>query len=331
MHIFFDESGSFSWATPAISVMPHVIVPTGALSALESQFLLWKRVAIGQRKGELKGSSLSDAQLLDFVQAVLPVGGPKIVVGVVGVDTAQTQELHVAQARDQLARQFAHVRDLLLARNPPNKSLAQAYDELGNWTKNRSAVNFLWLWCAEESIWQSIQHAIAYFLEPDEDHEFEEIEITVDQSFIRRERHIEFWQEVLRLGLSNRSTTGRSFMVPTEWRERNHPFCRKYNRDGYRDYTDLYRKHLVFTDSRTSIGIQIADICAQICRRFHRGDGGLEAYAFLRRRIVGKDGVAFTMKHFNQSSLHEDAEANHVVLRTSKQTRELLSDQRDKR
>ncbi len=177
-------------------------------------------------EAELKGSSLSDAQLLDFVQTVLPVGGPKIVVGVVGVDTAQTQELHVAQARDQLARQFAHARDLLLARNPPNKSLAQAYDELGNWTKNRSAVNFLWLWCAEESIWQSIQHAIAYFLEPDEDHEFEEIEITVDQSFIRRERHIEFWLEVLRLGLSNRSTTGRSFMVPTEWRERNHPFCR---------------------------------------------------------------------------------------------------------
>jgi hypothetical protein len=331
MHIFIDESGSFSWATPDISVMPHVIVPTGALSSLETRFLGWKRTVVGAGKGELKGSSLSDAQLANFVRMVLPNDGSRIVIGVVGADTSQTRELHVAQARDQLSRQFAHIRGLLLAHDPPNKVRAQAYDELGNWMKNRSAVNFLWLWCAEESISQSIQHAIGYFLEAEDDHEFEEIEIAIDQAFIRRERHFEFWQEVLRLGLLDRSKTGRSFLVPKEWRERNHPFSRKYNRDGYRDFTDLYRKHLTFSDSKGSVGIQIADICAQICLRFHRGSESLEAYAMLRKRIVGRNGVALTLKHFNESSLHKDAEANHVALRTTKQTMEMLKELKPKR
>jgi hypothetical protein len=316
MHIFLDESGSYSSATPSVSVMPHVIVPSRDLATLEAQFSSWRTTVVGASKEELKGSVLSDRQLLDFIRVVLLDSGAKVVIGVVGADTAQTQELHVAQSRDQLSRQFAHARRLLLEYDPPNRPLAQAYEELGNWIKNRSTVNFLWLWCAEESIWQSIQHAIAYFLDVEDDEEFEKLEIHLDQSFIRRERHLQFWQEVLRLGLANRSRLGRHFMVPRQWRERNHPFHRKYGRDGYRGYTSLYRDDLKFQDSKRSVGIQIADICAQICRRFHGRDADLKAYALLRPRIVGRDGVTLTLKHFDGSSSHPDVEINHVSLRT---------------
>lgn len=320
MRIFADESGSFSWSTPAISLMVALVIPNGSMESLTSRFLTWKSSIVGKSTRELKGSELDSAQLLLFVQQVLPSSERAPFLTVVGADTAQTQESHVTMAKDQLSEQYAHTARLLLERDPPNRSLAQNYTEISGWTKKRSAVNFLWIATAERTIVEAIQLMICAFLEKKYDKEFENIEIAIDRSFIKEPGPIKFWLEFIRLANLTRAKKGVGFRVPREWRLRNHPYHRKYGKiTGITDLTDLLRNHMSFVDSKTVIGIQVADICAQICRRFHCGDTGLEAYELLQARIVGRDDCKLLLVHFNQTSLFKDKPENHVNLRTTEE------------
>jgi hypothetical protein len=152
MRIFVDESGSFSWSTPGISLMAALVIPNVAMDSLTSRFLLWKSAIVGESGREIKGSGLTSGQLESFVQQVLPSSEHVPLLTVVGADTATTQESHFAMAKDQLSQQYAHIARQLLERIPPNKPLAQAYTELSGWTRNRSAVNFLWIATAERGV-----------------------------------------------------------------------------------------------------------------------------------------------------------------------------------
>lgn len=320
MRIFADESGSFSWSTPEISLMLALVIPDGSMDVLTSRFLTWKSSIIGESARELKGSELDSAQLLSFVQRVLPRSERAPFLTVVGADTALTQDSHVKMAKNQLAEQYAHTARLLLELNPPNKSLAQKYTELSGWTKKRSEVNFLWIVTAERTIAEIIQLMICSFMEEEYDKEFENIEIAIDRSFIKEPGPINFWLEYHRISHLNRAYRGQALLVPREWKLRNHPYHRKYRKEaGINDFKDLLRNHMNFVDSKSSIGIQVADICAQICKRFHRGDTGLEAYELLQNRIVGRDGIKLLLVHFNQTSVFQDKPDNHVNLRTTEQ------------
>lgn len=320
MRIFVDESGSFSWSTPGISLTVALVIPDGAMDSLTSRFLTWKKSILGKSTRELKGSELDSAQLESFVRKVLPLSERAPLLTVVGADTATTQECHVTKAKDQLSEQYAHCVQLLLEHDPPNKPLAQGYREVSGWTRKRSAVNFLWIASMERTIVEAIQLMICAFLELEFDHEFENIEISIDRSFIKEPGPIDFWLEYHRLCHSNRAKKGEGVLVPKDWRLRNHPFPRKYRlKPGVTNLNDLLRNHMNFVDSKRSVGVQIADICAQICRRFHCGDVNLAAYTLLQRRIIGRDGIKLLLVHFNESSIFKDKPENHVNLLTQEE------------
>jgi hypothetical protein len=320
LRIFADESGSFSWSTPEISLMVALVIPDGAMDGLTSRFFTWKSSIIGESARELKGSELDSAQLLSFVQKVLPSSERAPFLTVVGADTSQTQMSHVTMAKDQLSEQFAHIARLLLERDPPNKSKAQECTEISGWTRKRSAVNFLWIFTAERTIAEIIQLMICAFLEEEYDKEFENIEIAIDRSFIKEPGPIKFWLEFHRIAHLNRAYSGQALLVPKDWKLRNHPYHRKYRKEeGITNIGDLLRNHMNFVDSKTSTGIQVADICAQICKRFHRGDTGLEAYGLLQNRIVGRDGIKLLLVHFDQTSVFQGKPENHVNLRTTEE------------
>jgi hypothetical protein len=158
------------------------------------------------------------------------------------------------------------------------------------------------------------------FLEQEYDHEFENIEIVIDRSFIKEPGPISFWQEYHRLVHLNRAKKGQAILVPREWRLRNHPYHRKYRlKPGISNLGDLLRKHMNFVDSKQSIGVQVADICAQVCRRFHGGDTNLEAYELLQERIIGREGIKLLLMHFDQTSVFQDSPENYVNLRTTEE------------
>jgi hypothetical protein len=300
--------------------MVALVIPDRSMDALTSRFLTWKSSIVGKSTRELKGSELDSAQLLSFIQRVLPRSERAPFLTVVGADTALTQDSHVKMAKDQLSEQYAHTARLLLELDPPNKSLAQKYTELSGWTKKRSEVNFLWIVTAERTISEVIQLMICAFLEEEYDKEFENVEIAFDRSFIKEPGPINFWLEYHRIAHLNRAYRGQALLVPREWRFRNHPYHHKYRKEaGITDFSDLLRNHMNFVDSKTSVGIQVADICAQICKRFHRGDTGLEAYELLQSRIIGRDGIKLLLVHFDQSSVFQDKPENYVNLRTTEE------------
>jgi len=320
MRIFVDESGSFSWSTPAISLMAALVIPDGSMDSLTSRFLTWKSSVVGRSTRELKGSELDSAQLQSFVQHVLPNSERSPLLTVVGADTANSRESDVTMAKNQLSEQYAHLTRLLLERNPPNKRLAQNCTEVSGWMKKRSAVNFLWIAIAERTITEAIQLMICAFLDQEYDKEFENIEIAIDRSFIKEPGPTDFWVEYHRIAHLDRAKKGQATLIPRDWRLRDHPYHRKYQKEaGITDLGDLLHNHMNFVDSKTSIGIQAADICAQICRRFHRGDASLEAYRLLQNRIIGRDGIRLLLVHFNQSSVFKDKPEKHVDLRTTEE------------
>ncbi len=190
--------------------------------------------------------------------------------------------------------------------------LGHFYRRMASWIGERSPENLMWIYCLGDAIHLSIQHAIVLFAEEADDCEFENIEMFIDQSFIGKPKHIEFWKEWLRNFLYGKSVK-EPMMIVKEWSQRDHPFNRKYGRArGFIDWSDLFRSHVHFVKSNDSLGVQIADVCANICYRFYSGNPKYRPYRLLRSRISGKHNAEIHYGVLNESSLLTDAPENHV-------------------
>ena len=192
-----------------------------------------------------------------------------------------------------------------------NTKMQEQYRQMTGWMRSRSPQNLLWIIGLEDAIIDSLQHSIIRLMEPEDDAEFSDLRILIDESFIRREEHVSFWREWLRNGLSKSSRS--ALQLPDTWRKRGHPFVRDYSiYPGVLDVNPLYWRRMGFFRSRNFVGLQIADICAHAICRYHRGMGAIEAYRQLRPRIVGRDGAEIHKIIVNEQSLHTDDPGNHV-------------------
>jgi hypothetical protein len=314
VNLFIDDAGSFSWHTQGKSLFAGLTVPDREMVGLFDRFERWRRSVIGASRRELKGSELTPNQLYSFTHKVLPQGERDTRVTVVGADTSETSERVIGQVRDQVSAQFKAASELVRRTNPANKTLIQNYVELSGWVGKRSTPNFLWISALEDALLDTFQHSAVYYMEPEDDSEFENTEVVIDRSFIHREEHVYFWKAWLAHGMNGRARRTGGFMVPDTWARRGHPFQRKYGGQGTFDFNDLFMNHMRFGDSQKLPGLQIADICAHICYRHWRGDKEPEAaYRYLRPRIVGRDAIQIRIVHFTaeQSVIH-DAIENHV-------------------
>lgn len=310
MRIFLDESGEFSWAKKQISLWCGLSTPDQELPALLKRFAEWKVMSVGHGNNEIKGHQLTDRQLESFCKMVLPARIHNIWITLVGADTARTQENHVRQLGEQASEMFRLGRELCLGAE--NKPIAEMYRKLSGWTRRRSASNILWLITLGEAIEQAMQHTVIRFYDAEYDSEFEDMEIMIDESFVRRDEHVDFWREWLRNDLMKRSRN-QPLAVINEWSARNHPFHRKYLIEpGLLNLNDLFVNHTDFYDSKKVLGLQVADICANICYRNFGSDPDLLAYRALRHRVLGPAGRELTLLTVDERSLHNDDLAKHV-------------------
>ncbi|MFZ0521405.1 MAG: DUF3800 domain-containing protein [Candidatus Acidiferrales bacterium] len=309
MRLFLDESGSFSWTDRGISLFCGVLLLDRELSRIVERFVAWKRSIIGESKRELKGQELKPSQLLSFCQEILTADREGVSITLVGADTRRTAENYIERLREQAAEMFGL--SSKLCADSDNDRVTELYRQMAGWVRNRSTPNILWIIVLEDAVIQTVQQAAIRYLDPAYDSEFENIEIAIDQSFIRRDEHVTFWREWLRNGLMKSSRSG--FVTVEDWSERNHPFLQKYLRQkGLYDFNDLYVKHTEFCDSRALVGVQIADICANICYRYFRGNTHLQAYDRLRPHLISKSGADITLIDVDERSLHKDSLSNHV-------------------
>lgn len=292
MRIFVDDSGDFGWAPAQISLHCGVLVSSSVLVELFPRHFEWKKSMIGlHRRREIKASSLTDEQLAAFVRTVIiPENHLRHVI--VGVDTSLVTKRVFENWRDGLSHLCQGAAGWSNSRRFP--IAARQYAEMGGWLWNRSPENLALMLSLGEVIWQSLQNAVIWFHEPQFEPEFDDFEIVIDRSFIRRREHELFWCEFFRTYLTNKSRR-EPLRVSREWNENNHIFERKYcQHDGNLDLTPLFREHMYFSDSEVSEGLQIADICAHICLRYHRRKQWFEAYRLLRKYILGPDRSPMT-------------------------------------
>jgi hypothetical protein len=185
-----------------------------------------------------------------------------------------------------------------------NEKIVEFYRRMSGWVAKRSTPNCLWIVVLLQTIFDTLQHGIVRFAEPEFSREFENIEFVIDKSFIQRDEHLQFWKEWLRADLMKSSRE--SIMTIKEWPP-DHPYKKKcMMHKGLYDYRDLFHDHTVFRDSKSVIGLQIADICANICYRFYRDDRkDIRAYTLLWRRIMCKGGAEIHVITVDERSLHK--------------------------
>lgn len=309
MWIFIDESGSFSWTNKGKSLFCGLNLSNKELPELEKRFAAWKRTVVGQSKAELKGQHLTANQLYSFACKVLPPARRQIHLTLVGGDTQVTKQSFVERLRDQAAELFQLSSGLCAEHG--NSRVRETYRQMSGWVRNRSTSNVFWAITLQQAIVDTLQHAIVCFAELEHSSEFDNIEIAIDKSFIRRDEHVEFWREWLRNDLIKGSRS-RGMTTIKEWLP-DHPFRNKYLvHKGLFDFNDLFRNHTEFRDSKSMIGLQIADICAHIFYRYFRNVPDTRAFEALRPRVVGENGIVLHTITVTEASLHHDDLANHV-------------------
>jgi hypothetical protein len=303
MRNFIDDSGSFNWQDKGRSLFCGVTVAERSLAAVLERFAVWRSSIVGPRSTrELKGAELTPRQLDSFADKVLVGADRDVGLTLVAADTTLTQEQDVRKLAEQASAMFQRASEM--CGDEGKLTLKEYYRQLSGWARSRSPENVLWLAALERTVTQALQHCIVRFMEPEDASEFENLRIAIDESFIRRDEHVAFWREWFRVAMMSHSEKD-ALMIPSQWRQSGHPFIRKFEiHPGLLDLNQLYVQNTGFFRSEDVPGLQIADICANICYRYHRGERGLPAYHRLSPRIVGRDGRVVTIVHIDESSLH---------------------------
>ena len=314
MKIFIDDSGGFSWTTHGVSLFCAATVPDRGLKSTLADFEAWKsRQRYFMEGKELKGTDLSDKEQASFVNGVvLKNAGVRLTLS--GTKTIffkkEIAEQYIKDAASIL-RATAKLCD-----STNKTSLGDFYRRMAKWVSERSPENLMWIISLGSALRLSIQHSIVQFADQVHDSEFEDIEILIDRSFIKKTAHLDFWKEWLRNFLHDYSSR-EPMQIPKEWAQRNHPFYKKHARvRGMVDWSDLFRRHMTFGESKDSLGIQIADICANIGYRKYSGTSKYRPYNLLRSRISGKHNTEMHYGVLDEACLLTGAPENHVRLYT---------------
>lgn len=288
-----------------------MILSDRTLDSVATRFSAWKnRQPYCAAGDEIKGKDLSQLQQASFAHAIV-LESDSLWLTLAGTKT----NLFKREVAEEFIRNSAAVvrATAMWAQEHDKPRLTDFYRKMAHWLEERSPENVMWLYTLGSAIHLSIQHSIILFAEEKDDCEFENIEILIDKSFIEKPKHNDFWREWLRNFLFTRSEK-EPVTVIKDWSERKHPFNRKYRRtSGVIDWSDLFRSNMHFVDSEKVLGVQIADICANICYRHYSGNRKYRPYRLLRSRVFGKDNTEMHYGILSASSLLTDSPENHVL------------------
>lgn len=308
MKIFIDDSGGFSWTPHGVSLFCAVTIADRTLGEITSNFNAWKNRQPHFTTGaELKGTDLSPLQQASFVNSVI-LNSSGLRLTLAGTKTT----LFKKEIAEQFIKDVANIMRATakLSAETDRPLINEFFQRMARWVEQRSPENLMWIYCLGDAIYLVIQHSIVMFMEEAHDCEFENIEVLIDQSFIEKTTHIEFWREWLRNLMYSKSVRN-PMLIPKQWAERNHPF-NKYRASGVIVSSDLFRNHVHFGKSKDSLGLQIADISANICYRRFSGKTKYRPYRLIRPKVAGKHSAEIHYSVLNESSLLADAPENHI-------------------
>lgn len=288
MIIAIDETGDFSPESEKLSFFIAVLLDQqkGGVAIKQQQFIEWLDT-IPQEKisnGEVKGSDLTDEELLLFVKKVYN-SDPIIRCEVVCLQPSENPEPLMLEFKKIEVLKISRLEEL--AKADGNYKMAKQYERMAIWHKNARKMHyphFFKLILLRSIIVQAFNTAIgaSIFLELMGDTDSENllnIQIKIDQDFVRGDDPTIYWKELLRVHF-NSKTRQNPIPVLDLWNEKGHPFLNKYQskKDGTLLFNDLFQHSCNFVESHESFEVQIADIVGIIINRFYNRNRAVEAY-----------------------------------------------------
>ena len=286
MKFYFDESGSFTAPPDPVALSASVVVATVISELFESDFQRdYQRfvTSLAQSEvedGEPKGRLLSNESKFQYCQLLDRYARRGLLLAPAFVD------MSLVSLSDKFfsIQTFAeHVRGMVAdaTRDEDKSDLVQFADriarlsEVQGWRLHTWAMAFL----------LAIRSAMSWLCSEGNESCWETVRFDIDAVDARRDS----MEQTLFLRLVRTWLSAYSRQIPFEVHDEVHgpenPFVKRYiTQDGI-DHNRMLDGNVHFSDSRTSLGIQVADIAASIIRRASRSpnneDGALDVYAHL--------------------------------------------------
>ena len=258
-------------------------------------------------KGEIKGSSLGEADLVSFAQnVVLP--HPRAILSPVGLRPSDNPPAVVDKYRQVQGEGIE--RGTAFYRKLGRETMAQIYEEFGHWFRKLSYDTYLKIILLGECIVLALVNAFGHSISGGYASELTRLRYVIDRDFVREERSNFFWHELLRNQLWYTSKRHPIPLLDT-WAKTGHPVLDRYRRNGRLDLNDLFWNNLVFVRSHESLEVRIADIAAAVFTRHFNGKGAAPAYDLLKGSIAGRGRVpVILLTDFDLSAWTYDPEDN---------------------
>ncbi len=294
MIIGIDETGTFALESPGISFFVGVHILTNQHKEdLKRSLEDWKNSnrRLKNSKGEIKGSSLNEEQLCDFISQVLDKN-PTLRITVLGTTPAEHKKKTIQFHRDHHLKSY----DLGIAKclEVGNERLANQYQQLRNWYGNLNYQLLLKSWTLGEMIGHSYVEHMIHTILTDTDQSLGEFSISIDQDFVKSKEHIVFWKDFLRNSFGN-YTNRYPVPVISEWPD-DHPYYQlNFGAEEYESGEDqrlvvdsghVFRNGCNFVISNQCAEVQVADIVATIVSNYFNKDMRNESYARVREYFI---------------------------------------------
>jgi hypothetical protein len=285
MVVGIDETGDFAPGSALLSFFVAVKLTQhhDGLRTKEKQFREWL-AGIPRHKltpnGEVKGSDLTDDELVAFAQSVI-CAEPAVRISYVQFRPSENPEELMKDFKAQEAAALEHASEQ--ARQDGKTKMAEQYANMAIWHKNAKKMHYqhfiklimlrnLITLCFRQVVGVSI---LLERLGEDAAHaNLLNIEFKIDRDFVRGREPELYWKELLRTAFINSSD---GVPLLDEWQQTGHPFLTKYRQaegPGL-DFAEVFKNHCSFYDSHDAFEVQMADITAIIINRF-RNRGAAE-------------------------------------------------------
>lgn len=270
MIIAIDESGSFDCNLDEYSLFCGVIIPTGNKSRFVTleNYYNWESSLpsnVLSSNGEVKGHSLSEEQLAEFVQHVLlKQKDIRIIYSV--YDTKWMNDSIVKKHKDfEVLMLDYSVADF--EKNNASKKETNYIRSIRDWIKGKNLQQYLKILGLRHIILDALFESMVYFLAAERESEVIESSYLIDKDFIS-DQNIS-WQGYFKKILME-DTKKRPLPVIDTWDKQTHPFFKRFPLDGNRiKLSPLLKDDLSFEDSAFNFEIRLADICGIIINRFY--------------------------------------------------------------
>lgn len=289
MIIAIDETGDFSPDSDKLSFFVAVLLEqhNNGIQIKKEQFVNWLATIPKEKfneKKEVKGSDLSDEELLTFVKSVY-IKDPIVRMEVVCIQPNENPEELMRKFKDAEVKQIEKL--IELATNDGKLEMAEQYKKMAIWYKNAKKMHyphFFKLILLRNVINKAFNTAIGVsilleMLHDKKSENLQNINIKIDQDFVRGRDPNIYWKELLRWSFI--SSTRRT-PIPTldSWRKTGHPFLDKYKskKNDTLEFKSLFRNNCNFVESHEHFEIQIADIVGIIINRYKNRNKTIAAY-----------------------------------------------------